>query len=48
MTGAVPAIEEELLRGKYGLPPLEEEGKVALPEQLIEAPVCTMVKDFPG
>lgn len=45
--GPVAAIEEELLIGKYGLPPLEDEGKDALPEQLVEAPVCMMVCGLP-
>jgi len=29
------------------MPLLEEEGSDALPEQLIEAPVCAMIKDLP-
>jgi hypothetical protein len=45
--GPVAAIEEELLIGKYGLPPLEYKGKDALPEQLVEAPVCAMACDLP-
>jgi hypothetical protein len=40
-------IEEELLIGKYGLAPLEDAGKDALPEQLVEALVCMMVCDLP-
>jgi len=45
--GPIAVIEEELLIGKYGLPPLEYEGKYALPEQLVEAPVCMMVCNLP-
>ena len=45
--GPVVAIEDELLIGKYGLLPLEYEGKDALPEQLVEAPVCAMACGLP-
>ena len=45
--GPVAATEEELLKGKYGLLPLEDEGSDTLPEQLVEALVCKMVRDLP-
>jgi hypothetical protein len=43
----VAAIKEELLIGKYGLPPFKDEGKDTLSEQLVEARVYVPVCDLP-